>query len=377
MKNITRGLVSKLIEIDDLEKDRTVQTTWLSEAIYQYGEGVVNVNISNSLRGYLLGIKEQFTTYSLRVAVSLKSSYSIRMYELLMQYKVIGKRELTIKELRGYLGLKPEQYSKYSMFKKRTILRAQKEINSKTDIYFDFEEIKRGRKIHAIKFTIKKNESFGEVVKLPMGDTSGVALVDKLKQHGVKDQIAWQIVHAYLETDPDRITWHIEELESMLTSGKKVKSPAGYIVKAIDTDHRPQKSLWQEGLVEAEAKAKKMRQEKDEKAQTIQHLKSLISDHEREYRNYVGSEVDKWREGLSESDIEAISKRIEGELGTDWKVRDFRKNKWGSIFSSHHVDKYIRANITPLPYLEQDAYFKLKKKPTVLTLKKKLNKLTK
>jgi plasmid replication initiation protein len=43
---------------------------------------------------------------------------------------------------------------KYAMFKKRIILNSQYELEKYTDIFFDFCEIKEGRKVVSIKFTI-------------------------------------------------------------------------------------------------------------------------------------------------------------------------------------------------------------------------------
>lgn len=53
---------------------------------------------------YLLQLKERFTRYELKNILYFKNKYSIRIYELLKQYEKIGKREINIKELRGYLG---------------------------------------------------------------------------------------------------------------------------------------------------------------------------------------------------------------------------------------------------------------------------------
>jgi len=146
------------VEVRNLEKETLLQTTWLDHAFYRFGEGIVEISVSNKLKPYLIELNKHFTSISLRVAVSLKSSYSIRIYELLKQYQKIGQREITVADLRLYLGIKPKQYEKYAWFKRRTVLSSQQEINAKSDIHFEFEEIKRGRKVHALKFTITKND---------------------------------------------------------------------------------------------------------------------------------------------------------------------------------------------------------------------------
>jgi hypothetical protein len=52
------------------------------------------------------------------------------------------------------LGIGKEQYSDYFDFKKRILLPTQKELAEKADLYFEFEEIKYGRRIGAILFHI-------------------------------------------------------------------------------------------------------------------------------------------------------------------------------------------------------------------------------
>lgn len=115
---------------------------------------------------YLIELKEQFTTYYLANIMSLKSSYSIRIFELLKQYEKIGKRRIELKNLRQLVGtteidangeIVKEDYPLYGHFKSRVILTAQKELKQKTDICFNFKEIKQSRKVVAIEFEILEN----------------------------------------------------------------------------------------------------------------------------------------------------------------------------------------------------------------------------
>ena len=88
----------------------------------------------------------------------MKSFYSIRLYELLKQYEKIGHRTFEIIDLKAILGIKDDEYLRYTHFKTRVLLTAQKEILKKTDIEFTFDEIKTGRVVSSIKFIIKKKE---------------------------------------------------------------------------------------------------------------------------------------------------------------------------------------------------------------------------
>ena len=156
-KEITKKLRNRELIIKDPKQDRELQTGWLSSAEYFNKQGYVELEFSPKLKPYLLNLKEFFTKYQIENIIKLNSSYAIRTYELLKQYEKIGCREFKIEELKNKLDVKENIYKKYNDFKKRILLKSQKELKEKTDIYFEFEEIKTGRKITDIKFLIYKN----------------------------------------------------------------------------------------------------------------------------------------------------------------------------------------------------------------------------
>jgi plasmid replication initiation protein len=147
--------------IDEKEKKR-LAINWFSYV--KYSEGELEIAFNYDLAPYLLQIDTNFTKYFLDNVKDLNSVYATRIYELLKQYEPIGKRTIDIDDLKCMLGIKPNQYEKYGMFKKRVILKSQEELreNEETDIYFDFEEIKKGRKVTAIKFIIHSKKRFPE-----------------------------------------------------------------------------------------------------------------------------------------------------------------------------------------------------------------------
>ena len=153
LKGILKKLRSRVLEIP--MKDGYVVTGWIDMARYYEKKGEVEIRLSKELKPYLLKLKEAFTTYALRNVLRLRSSYSIRFYELLKQYEKIGRRRLEVEELRGILKIEPGEYSRYNDFKRFVILPAKKELEEKTDISFEFEEIKKGRKVVALEFIIK------------------------------------------------------------------------------------------------------------------------------------------------------------------------------------------------------------------------------
>lgn len=137
-------------------KNKELITGWIVNA--EYEEGLLKFNIDPKLKPFLVQLKREFTAMSLNNLMQLKSTYSPRIYELLKQYLKIGERTFDFEELKDILAIGEGEYKLYSHFKSRVILKAQSELKEKTDINFEFEEIKTGRKVTSLKFYIKPNK---------------------------------------------------------------------------------------------------------------------------------------------------------------------------------------------------------------------------
>lgn len=116
----------------------------------------IEIDFHPDMKPYLLQLQNKFLMYDARNVLKLPSSFSIRIYELLKQYETIGKRKLTVDELKVMLDI-DDKYSLYANLKKRVILKAQEDLEKYTDIKFTFQEVKRGKSIYEIIFFISKN----------------------------------------------------------------------------------------------------------------------------------------------------------------------------------------------------------------------------
>jgi plasmid replication initiation protein len=151
-KKITELLLSRVVKIQ--EDDGLLQTNWVSSAKYLDGEGVVKLCFDPLLKPYLLQIKSRFTSCRLEMLLSFKSQYTMRFYMLIKQYEKMRVRDIPVDELRKIIGLGANQYKLYNDLKRFIIIPVQKELQEKSDLYFDFEEIKQGRRIGIIRFIV-------------------------------------------------------------------------------------------------------------------------------------------------------------------------------------------------------------------------------
>jgi len=142
------------------EKNSVLKANWVSGAIYNAGE--VRFMIYPKLKPFLLEVKEKYLKYKLENILSLKSGYVIRIYEILKdwlemysRYGSKAEKIISLKEFREILEI-PRSYL-FGDIKRQILNKAKQQLESHTDIIFDYEEIKTGRKVTHLKFIIRPN----------------------------------------------------------------------------------------------------------------------------------------------------------------------------------------------------------------------------
>lgn len=131
---------------------------WVSEIGYTEEEATVQLIFAPVVVPFITRLEEQFTSYELNQVSSLASKYSIRLYELLMQWKNVGKMKISLEDLRAKLGLEQDDYTVMGDFKRSVLDLSVKQINEHTDIKVDYEQHKKGRSIAGFTFRMKQKE---------------------------------------------------------------------------------------------------------------------------------------------------------------------------------------------------------------------------
>ena len=153
---------SRLYERDIKTFDKTAKTRgrfrWVDGVKYWDGEGKVTLSISRHITPYLSLLHQQFTTYDLRQVTKLTSAYSIRFYELLIQFLKTGERFISLEKVRALFELTTE-YPRFYDFKRRILKPAIDEINKHTDLDVDWDVKKKGRVITGLIFIFEKKKS--------------------------------------------------------------------------------------------------------------------------------------------------------------------------------------------------------------------------
>ena len=172
------------------DNKRLLQVGLLASAEYIKGEGVIELEISEKIRPYLIDLKRNFTSFRLQAAFSLSSKYAKRIYQIASQWKDKSEsRIFKIHDLKVMLtlkdpkGIESEQYSKVSMFQKFVLDVAVRQINQHTDLHISYELIKKGRAFESIRFLIRQQQP--QQLPLPFEESA-----DEARQISARQRLA-------------------------------------------------------------------------------------------------------------------------------------------------------------------------------------------
>lgn len=133
-----------------------VQMRWVGSVKYQDGEGWVELAWWPDLLRHITGLQRQFTTYQLQQASALRSAYSWRLLELLMRFESTGWAEYTIEDFKASMDA-PPSLSDFGQVKRRILDPAVKELTEKDGWLIQWQPIKAGRKVKALRFTFMRD----------------------------------------------------------------------------------------------------------------------------------------------------------------------------------------------------------------------------
>lgn len=164
-----------------------VKSRWISQVRYLDDQGAIEIVFTPAVvQGIsrIDGVKEFFTQYLLSQTAHLKSVYSARLYELLIQWRSTGKVPMVdLTTFREQLGIGVNEYQRMHHFKARVLDLAIYEINEKTDIIVKYEQHKNGRLIKGFSFSFKQKQSISnEKTANALPDLNTVDMFHKLTE---------------------------------------------------------------------------------------------------------------------------------------------------------------------------------------------------
>lgn len=197
--------------------------------------GMVQLRLCVEMRPFLLKLGsngEGFTSIDLEKVQGMRSVHSQRIYELLYQYKNLGRgdtREMKIQTLKEHLGLYEkkkgvvtEKFKVWSDFEKRVLRQAEKDLCN-AGLFIDYTPIKVRNKVTSVRFTfsIQKDE-MGEILQPFMRlQLTGLTQYDKIQ---IANTNPLDVVErAIIESDDSK---SLKPLKSLIPKSRKAYNDA-------------------------------------------------------------------------------------------------------------------------------------------------------
>ena len=173
IQELSINLIKKSIFIKNKESKQGKQNYKIFHWVdyIEYKDGDITFKLSEHLKPYLIGLNELFTRYGYEEILSLPTTYSIRLYELLYSYANLSFQEgshtytfenerlekdevlFTVEYLREYFNCK-DKYPNTGDFVKRVIKAGIDDINENTVFPCSFRLVKEKKKITKVIFKL-------------------------------------------------------------------------------------------------------------------------------------------------------------------------------------------------------------------------------
>jgi plasmid replication initiation protein len=133
----------------------SIKTRWVQSIRYYKRQGKIGIRFAYDLLPYLAELNSHFTTYKIKEICDLSSIYSVRLFEMISQFKDINKSRyfvIRVDDFKNRLGIQGE-YPLFANLKQKVIEVAVNQIKEHTEFKnIKYELEKEGRKVVRLVF---------------------------------------------------------------------------------------------------------------------------------------------------------------------------------------------------------------------------------
>lgn len=343
VRDLVHSIHSKPLDIRKPDGGWTM-ISWFARVDADAGKGTITFEFTDYIKEQLVQLKEHFSQYRFENVLSLKSGYSIRIYELLKVSQFKGSVTYELKHFRELVGTsyKDEnrkwvhKYEEYKIFKNRIIKQAQKELKAETDIYFEIKEDREGRSVKFLTFYVFKNkkakptiqkELFVQIDPAPKKDEHfytaevierfmKIGLTEdkskKLYREGFNTIEKKEVRKEIVETGRTLDEYFLEKADytDFMNAEGEIDNPPGLLVTAIKQNYQSKAIEKKRKVTRLKADRVKAAKIKKEKAQLLIEKGRLISKKE--------DDIIREMSGTGENFIERVLENEHPELWTGY-----------------------------------------------------------
>lgn len=210
-------------------------------------ESKITIHLNGACKKLFFELANGYTSTDLKAILNLKSTYSIRMYELMSQFSNQGKWTIDLAELKNLLGIDLIKYKSFTQFENKVLVYSQKELWEHCGIYFEWDiASKERKKITALKFSIRKKETqekidlHEEVIATQnfVRNLSSSEIANKFTTVSQKYQLSSE-QYNYILSDTTIFNEFIRIdliIEDMIEKGKPPRDRTKYLAKSLGLD---------------------------------------------------------------------------------------------------------------------------------------------
>jgi hypothetical protein len=283
--------------IEKLQRKKVLVCGWVQSVVYMEEEGRVCLRFNKDMLPYLSELSAQFTKYRLKNVAKMDSAYAIRLYELLAQWRDIGKREMALDWLRETFQL-GGKYPSVKDFKKRVLDVALTQINEHSDLTASYTQRKTGRNVtHLIfTFTRKPPPQPAEESAQKAEARSNPELLQRLRKLGLGAKLAKD----WIKQDPARAQAAAAYTEARVQKGQVKAQAAGYLRAVFESGA----DLGGQSVFEADLKAQARVAEESARREQAEAKRAEEARREQSSRELELAE--QWFEALPEAGQRAL-----------------------------------------------------------------------
>lgn len=157
LEKIADSLMSRVITIYD--DDGWTKYNVFSPCRFHRSKGVLEIKFHPDLLPHYLQLQKKFAQYNLMEFLLLPSTYSQRLFEIIKSWDDKQEIEISILDLHEMLNVPQSLRKDFRNFRIRVLEKAHKDISECTSLRYEWEPIKKGRAVVAVRFIFAKKRA--------------------------------------------------------------------------------------------------------------------------------------------------------------------------------------------------------------------------
>ena len=175
-----KRMIGKYLEIS-CDEDYYL-LNWFSAIEYENTQRIFYITLNPDIRDFLQELKLDLTPEDLVSFFSLNSNYSRAIFKLLKVHQHKKVAVVNVEDLKQRLQV-PKALQTYSNFKMKVLNVTQEELKKYSDISFELQEIKEGKKVTKLRFIILEDfETKEEIQEDTLSGSGDIMLIEEPKE---------------------------------------------------------------------------------------------------------------------------------------------------------------------------------------------------